>query len=647
MKFNQLVSTLLLVIFPILLFSQRSPIRYGKLSKEEKAIEKTDLDLDANAIILCDFGEIAFKRGEITFSRHIRIKLLNKESFDEANIAIPYYIKEKKKERVEIIAQTLNINEQGKVKKTKIKEEDIFTVNVIDDLHEKRFTFPNVKPGSIIEYEYTVASNDYLSLEGWTFQNNLPTLKSHFNANIPSYLDYRIVLNGTRTSVKYGGKANDFWVLENLPPLEEEPHCPNPNDYVESIRFQLAGYKTQPRGAGTSIQYKAVLPTWEILAKEVLDLDSYKDVLDKKEKADSIVAKIITEEDSKRERIKKIYKYVQDSLEWNQEYRMFASKDFSEILKEKRVSSGEINLLLIRLLQSAGLEASPLATSTRSHGLVAEVYPLVSQFDQVLAHVNLYGKDLVIDASSKYLPYDLLSKENLTPLGYLLSKEKPRWVNAAYPAKAKNNILIDLKFEEDRQKCKVVYSFKGYDAAKYRQVFQEENGGDGFVTNHLVNNFEEQGLELDSFQVENLENLEMKFSVVCYFTKEMDEGVGAAFIYINPWIKKHIDKNPFRDEIRNLPIDFIVPNQESLTVNIQLPEEYELTETPESTNLATQGKKAIYKYFVNKTIPGKIQVISQLNIDDPFFNTNEYQAIQEFFSKLEMTQSSQLILKKK
>jgi len=647
MKLIKLTSILLLVILPISIYAQRSPIRYGKLSKEEKTIEKTNLDADANAIILCDFGEIAFSRGEITFSRHIRIKLLNKESFDEANIVIPYYIKEKKKERVEVSAQTLNINEKGKVKATKIKKGDIFTINVVDDLHEKRFTFPNVKPGSIIEYKYTLVSNDYLSLEGWTFQNNLPTLKSHFNANIPSYLDYRIVLNGSRTSVKYGGKSNDFWVLENLPPLEKEPHCPNPNDYVESIRFQLAGYKTQPRGAGTTIQYEAVLPTWEILAKEVLELDSYKEVLEEKEKSDSIIATIINEEDSKRERIKKIYKYVQDSLEWNENYSMFASENFSEILKKKRVSSGEINLMLVRLLQSADLDANPLATSTRSHGLVAEVYPLVSQFNQVLAHVKLYGKDFVMDATSKFLPYDLLSKENLTPLGYLLSKEKPRWVNAAYPAKAKNNILIDLSFEEDRQACRVVYSFKGYDAAKYRQAYQKENGGDEFITNHLIHNMEEQGLELDSFQVENLDDLGKKFSVTCYFTKEMDEGVGAAFIYINPWMKKHFEKNPFRDDIRNLPIDFIVPTQENLTVNIQLPEGYELTEIPKSSKLAIKDKKAMYQYTVNEIIPGKIQLKSELDIDDPFFNNNEYQAIQDFFSELEIIQSSQLILKKK
>lgn len=646
MKLNQFTTTLLLVFLPIFVFAQRAPIRYGKLSKEEKVIKKTDLDKDANAIILCDFGEIAFSRGEITFSRHIRIKLLNKESFDEANIAIPYYTKEKKKEKVEIKGQTLNINEKGKVKATKIQKEDIFSVNVIDDLYEKRFTFPNVKPGSIIEYKYTVVSNDFLSLEGWTFQNNLPTLKSHFNANIPGYLDYRIVLNGTRTSAKFGGKSRDFWVLENLPPLEGEPHCPNPNDYVESIRFQLAGYKTQPRGAGTTIQYEAILPTWEILAKQVLELESYQDVLDKKEQADSIISKIINEGDSKRERVKKIYKYVQDNLDWNGSYSMFATKDFSEILKKKRVLSGEINLVLIRLLQSAGLDANPLATSTRRNGLVAEVYPLVSQFNQVLAHVNLYGKDLVMDATSKYLPYDLLAKENLTPLGYLLSKEKPRWVNAAYPTKAKNNILIDLKFEEDRQKCKVVYSFRGYEAAKYRQAYQDENGENEFVINHLINNIEEQGVELDSFQVENLEDLEKKFLVGCYLTKEMDEGVGAAFIYINPWIKKHIDKNPFRADIRNLPIDFIVPRQENLVVNIHLPEGYELTEIPKSNNLAIEGKKAMYKYSVNESIPGKIQLSSELNIDDPFFSAKEYQAIQEFFSELDIIQSSQLILKK-
>ena len=69
MKTKQLASILLLLLLPIFLCAQRSPIRYGKLSKEEKAIEKTDLDTDANAIILCDFGEIAFSRGEITFSR--------------------------------------------------------------------------------------------------------------------------------------------------------------------------------------------------------------------------------------------------------------------------------------------------------------------------------------------------------------------------------------------------------------------------------------------------------------------------------------------------------------------------------------------------------------------------------------------------
>ena len=175
MKNNLLLPIIFWLLLPFFLTSQVAP-KYGKLSDQEKSILKTELDPGANAIILSDYGEIDFMGIEVSFLRHTRIKILNKNGFGEANIAIPFMSSEE--EIIKIKAQTLEIDGKGKVKKTKIKKNDFHTVEIGPNIKELRFTFPNVKPGSIIEYEFIKNSNNLITLEEWKFRNNLPTLQS-------------------------------------------------------------------------------------------------------------------------------------------------------------------------------------------------------------------------------------------------------------------------------------------------------------------------------------------------------------------------------------------------------------------------------------------------------------------------------------
>ena len=44
-----------------------------------------------------------------------------------------------------------------------------------------------------------------------------------------------------------------------------------------------------------------------------------------------------------------------------------------------------LQILLVSMLRDVGLEAHPVLISTRSHGQVVQVYPLLSQFNDVLA----------------------------------------------------------------------------------------------------------------------------------------------------------------------------------------------------------------------------------------------------------------------
>ena len=630
-----------------LLFSQKNPIRYGKISKEEKSLKKTELDPDANAVILCDFGEINFHGNSVEISRHTRIKILNQQGVNEANIVLPYFSKDNSEKIYRIKAQTINIDKDGKLEKIKVKKNELYTVDASKNWKERRFTFPDVKAGTIIEYQYTKESKNVVSLEEWTFQNKLPTLISHLNVLVGGNLDYRIVYNGNRLIKKYGNENANSWSLENLPPLKEEPFCPNPEDYIESIRFQLAGYKRYSSMPGGGSEYVRLMDTWENLAKDILALPKYKNILNRKREANKLILQIIDESDSEIEKVQKIYSFIQNEIDWNGKYRLFPKEKFSTIMERKRGSSAEVNLCLVRLLKSAGLSANPLIISTKGNGLVTKKYPLYNQFNHVLAQVKIGEKDILMNAISKFRPYDLLGKKDLNPFGYLLSKNEARWIDIEYPKKTKTVIVNDFKFEKEALKVIVTYAFFKHDAAKYREEFDIKKENGNFITTYLQNYMDENEMDLDSFKVKNEMDLEKPFSFTCYFSKKLEDELEEDLIYLNPFIEKHLDKNPFINPIRYLPVDFILPSNEKYIFNLTIPDGYELAEIPKSIKYSTDSKKISYTYSFSQTSKKNMQLASTYSVAHPLIFPDEYGALRELFNKMMGLQSTQLVLRRK
>ena len=626
------------------LFSQSGPIKYGKVSKEELAIETNSNDAEYGAIILCDYGEIEISNGILTIYRHTRIKILNQNGIDEANIVLPYFTKENTEKIVNIKAQTLNVDEKGKVKKITVNKKDIFTSDPHENWKEKRFTFSDVKPGSIIEYQYLKKSERFFSLEPWYFQNELPTLKSQLQVKIAENLDFRLVYNGNRLINKYAGENQNKWTLENLPPLKEEPYCPNPQDYVESIQFQLAGYKKYDSMGGTS--YVEVMTTWEKLAKELLVESNMKRVLNARKKPKEIIQQIISEDDEDKEKVKKIYRWVQQNLNWNNNYRLFPEQDFKKIIESGIASSGEINLVLVKLLQAAGFNANPLIISTKRHGLVTKIYPIYYQFNHVLAQVELNGKDVLMDATTDFRPYNLLAKNDLNPNGYLLHKKESRWVDIPLIKKTRTIVVTDLSFKENKMIYKIDFSFFKHEAANHRWYLASEKGEDSFVKKFLMDIDESTEIELDSFSVKNELDLEKPFGVTCYFSQQMEDGLNSDIIYLSPFLIKHFDKNPFNNPLRYLPVDFGVPSSEKYIFNMRLPKGYEVAEVPESVRLATPDNHCSYNYLFQEK-SGQVQLSSEMNLSKPLIPPSQYGSLRELFSQLIAKQEVQLVLRKK
>jgi hypothetical protein len=86
--------------------------------------------------------------------------------------------------------------ENGQAVETKLNKDGIFKQKLSRYYDLQKFTMPNVKEGSIIEYSYTIMSDFYSKFPNWQFQHDFPVRHSEFWAMIPEFFFYEKYMQG-------------------------------------------------------------------------------------------------------------------------------------------------------------------------------------------------------------------------------------------------------------------------------------------------------------------------------------------------------------------------------------------------------------------------------------------------------------------
>jgi hypothetical protein len=122
------------------------------------------------------------------------------------------------------------------------------------------------------------------------------------------------------------------------------------------------------------------------------------------------------------------------------------------------------------------------------------------------------------------------------------------------------------------------------------------------------------------------------------------EAMGS-MIYIDPILTGKIDENPFKQETRKLPIEFVIPIKNSYMLNLEIPEGYTVDELPESVNIMTSDKTAYLKYMT-QVVGNRIQVVNSWGIKQTFYAPDSFRELKEFYALLVSKHSEQIVLKK-
>ena len=192
-----------LIAFCILSFSVLAQdFSFGNLNQSDHQFNKNTLDSNANAMVLKEFGKSTIEINESTgkpelhFEYHVRIKIFNKDGFRYSNIVIPSYKDDNNVETITVVkASTFNFD-HGVFIETALDKKSVFTENRSKYTLLTKFTLPNIKEGSIIEYIYHLQSPNLFNFKQWDFQSDIPKVYSEYQVNIPAMYNYNVSLRG-------------------------------------------------------------------------------------------------------------------------------------------------------------------------------------------------------------------------------------------------------------------------------------------------------------------------------------------------------------------------------------------------------------------------------------------------------------------
>ncbi len=277
--------------------------KFGKPSKLEWDYVGWGDATDADAIILCKTMKATYQLSEQVFSNNqspdisldnlqdfgkndiddsnilvkyevrLRLKILKPEGARHANIDITYFSADDGKiynsdELSGLKVRVFTKNEKGKVKKTSVDTRSFAEERIDGNYVVRHVVVSDVKPGSIVEYEYDITSTRPAFLYDWVFQDVIPSVRSKCDIEIPAFLQFKMNVPINRL-VKSGVEAERLEYDTNRADMKRGKTCVTNHykivgDYILPEGHSLRRNQHDATDNGEAVQEKIAIFTSQI-----------------------------------------------------------------------------------------------------------------------------------------------------------------------------------------------------------------------------------------------------------------------------------------------------------------------------------------------------------------------------------------------
>jgi hypothetical protein len=653
--------------------AQKPTMKFGKIDPAHFQMKVYEKDTSAEALILGDYGESQIVYDPqvgfiVEFSRHFRAKVFKKSGYDLANQEIVLYHNSNGQQKVLSLKGSVYNMENGKVVESVLDKSMIFDEEIDSRHTEHKFTLPNVREGSILEFYYKVRS-DFWSLPDWEFQHDIPALWSECRVSYPEYFYFKKLQKGflnfllseettkpvsftisetnksdgyvsSATTEHYQVKYNDQcyrWVENDIPAFREEPYMNASVNYKSALEFELASFRP-PSGMVNNYTQ-----SWEKINKDLMEDEDFGMQLKRGGFLKEVVGQIKVSGRDELNQMIAAFNYVRTTMKWDNRNRIYLSESLRSAFEKKSGSSAEINLLLVTLLRELGFKSNPVILSTRNNGFIFPAQIMINQFNYVIASVTIGEKTYLLDATEKDGSYNLLPPRCINGQGRIISETKTDWIELNPAQRYEFTNVIKASIGADGViTANMRRSFGNYAALNKRVEIKGSKDNEEYIRNMesmnkgmVVNNYELIGI--DSVSKPYIENLDVKISDYAE--------IAGNIITLTPLLYDQWPSNPFKLEERKFPVDFTYPHIYKDIIYYTLPDGYILDEKPADLILTLPDGKTKFAYRMRME-GNTLQISSTLDIGKSMYSDDEYVSLKEFFSKVVSKQAEKVVLKK-
>jgi hypothetical protein len=629
---------------------------FGKIDIADLQMKACDFEKDANAEVLFEKGDSYFDQdfNVITNEVHKRIKIFNDNGKNEADIHISYQGGNQYEFITGVQAETINLVD-GKIEITKLDKKLIYDKIIDKRWNEIAFTFPNVKPGSVIEYKYKWNTNVFYHMPTWFFQDKIPSRYNEFSTQIPDVFYFRVQPQFYQPLIKhvnstdsrtYGSGSdshtynldNELRAMANIHSLPEEPYMSSFADNVQCIIFQLVSIKP------IYGFIKSFSDSWAKVGGILADDEDFGAQLKRRlADEDNLVAraKALKSDD---ERIAFLFNEVKNTMKWNENDDWYTIDGTSKAWDKKTGNATEINLILYHLLKQSGVDAYPMVVSTREHGKVRPYYTSLAQFNRAVVYIPVDStKKYVLDASGKYNMYNQTPAEILNSSGLYIDKAKKLFdiIEVENDLPARQIVLVSGEIKPNG-KLEGTAQINSTSYNKTNTVTRYKTDGEKKYMDYLQDG--DNNLKIASVAFENMDVDSLPLTQKIAFNLDL-AGSDENYIYLNANLFSSLKINPFLSENRMTDIDFGYLKNYSINGTFKIPAGYKIDALPKSVSMVMPDKSISFKRIVGEA-DGSFVVRYSISYNKVLYSKNDYEYFHDFFKKMYEMLNEQVVLKK-
>lgn len=661
-----LILVLLCLATSPLIAQDKLNLKYGKITPADFDLSKHKFDTSVSAVVIADVGRSDFEGNvkgwfSLSFKRHTRIKILNKNGMDAANVSIPLYFSGNAEEKVSNLKASTYTLEDGKVVETELDKKSVFKDKYSKNHMTVKFTLPGVKEGAIIEYSYVVTSDFLSNLQPWEFQGEYPILWSEYEVKLPEFFNYVFLSQGamqlehdvetTRESYNVtepgGASASSSfrmtanaalhkWVAKNVPVLKKESFTSNIDNHIAKVEFQLSQYRFP------NSPVKDIMGNWVSMATQLMKDEDFGLGLTKSNNwLDDELQPIVKGAANKVEKAKKIFEYVRDKFTCTGKRGIGLSTSLKTTDKNKNGYNADINILLTAMMKQQDIEAYPVILSTRSHGYTHEFYPLIDRFNYVICAAKIDDKIYYLDASDPTLGFNKLSDECYNGHARVIMNDVAEAVyfNADSLVEKKLTSVFMRSSKPGEWDGHFTSNMGYYESLGIRSNVKskgEEPFFKGIQTSYTGD------WTINNQKIDQLQDLEKPVKIEYDFVMKSEEDM----IYFNPLMNEGYKENFFKSAERFYPVEMPYCFDETYIFTMEVPKDYTVEEIPKSAKVSFGDKDGYFEYMIDKS-GETIRLRSRIKLNRATYAPEEYNDLREFFSYVVKKHAEPIVFKKK